>query len=138
MKIPFCILICHLFVHLSKMFFEVKLSSEKSLLYFFIFRFSCYFRMFSMFLFFSLFSRSVWICFCLFFFLQISSKKKKSSVSIFLCILCFFTCLSSFFDFCFSLLFSFCVFSLSFTLFQNMEISLLCFLVLRFFCQFFF
>ena len=91
--------------------------------------------MFSMFLFFSLFSRSVWICF--FYFLQISFQK-KSFVSG-----CFFFCFCFFFFvfFCFSLLFSCCVSSLSRTFFSKtwkyLFSAFLCVTNLFFFCQFF-
>ena len=75
--------------------------------------------MFSMIIFFSLFSRSVWICFCLLFlFANILFKKRALFQIVFFC-------------FCFSLLFSCCVFRCREPVLKNMEISLLCFLVVQ-------
>ena len=81
-KITFCILICHFFVHTKKSFSKFKLSSEKkrALLYFFIFRlFSLFPYVFPVPPFFAVFSFWVYIVILKKNLLQISFQKKELS-----------------------------------------------------------
>ena len=93
-KIPFCILILSfLCASLKNVFRNLNYSLKKKIFFISLFSVSFhYFRMFSMCLFFSLFSRSGWICFFFsfffFYFLQIFFSKKELCFKLFFC--CFF------------------------------------------------